>query len=52
MDTGAAGRVMPAEMFPRVKDVGEETTPFKAFEGMHRCRKIRSASVVEPLISM
>ena len=71
MDRGAAGHVMPAEMFPRVKldrtsttkkfvaangerikDLGEKTTPFKSVEGVHRCKKIRSAKVVKPLISM
>ena len=68
MDTGAAGHVMPAEMFPRVKldstsatkkfvtangerikDLGEKTIPFKSAEGVHRCRKCRSASVVQPI---
>ena len=68
MDTGAAGHVMPAEMFPRVKldrtstakkfvtangeeikDLGEKTIQFKSVEGVHRCIKFRSASVVKPL---
>ena len=71
MDTGAAGHVMPAEMFPRVKldrtsttkkfvaangerikDLGVRTIPFKSVEGVHRCIKLRSASVVKPLILM
>ena len=68
MDTGVAGHVTSAEMFPRVKldctsttknsvaasgekikDLGEKTIPFKSAEGVHRCTKFRSASVVKPL---
>ena len=71
MDTGAAGHVVLAEMFPRVKldrttapkkfvaangekikDLDEETIPFKSVERVHRCKKSRSANVVKPLISM
>ena len=71
MDARAAGHVMFAEMFPRVKldrtrvtkklvaaneerikDLGETTIPFRSSKGVHRCRKIRSANVVKPLISM
>ena len=70
-DTAAAGHVMPAEMFPRVKvdhmratkkfvaangerikDFREKPIPFKSVEGVRRCKKIRIASVVKPLLSM
>ena len=69
-ETGAAGHVMPAERFPRVKldrtsatkkfvaangdrikVSGQKTIPFKSVKGVHRCKKIRSANVVKPLIS-
>ena len=36
----------------RIKDLGEKTIPFKSVEGVHKCKKIRSANVVKPLISM
>ena len=53
MDTGAAGHVMPAEMFgDRIKDLCEKTIPFKSAKGVHWCIKFRSANVVKPLISM
>ena len=71
IDTGAAGHVMRAEMFPRVglgrrsptkkfvaaygekiKDRSEKTIPFRSVEGVHRCIKFRSASVMKPLVSM
>ena len=32
--------------------MGEKTIPFKSVEGVHRCIKFRSASVLKPLISM
>ena len=70
MDTGAAGHVMLAKMFPRVKldrtsapkkfvaangerikDLEEKTIPFKSVDGVHRCTKFRSASVVKTVIS-
>ena len=35
-----------------IEDLGEKTIPFKSVEGVHRCIKFRSASVVKPLISM
>ena len=36
----------------RIKDLGEDTIPFKSVEGVQRCTKFRSANVVNPLISM
>ena len=36
----------------KVKDLGEKTIAFRSVEGVHRCIKFRSASVVKPLISM
>ena len=36
----------------QTKDPGEKTTPFQTNEGIQRCIKFRSASVVKPLSSM
>ena len=36
----------------QIKDLGEKTIPFKTNEGVQRCITFRSASVVNPLISM
>ena len=67
MDTGAAGHVMLAEMFPRVElDRTSTTKKFvaangekikdlgeqKSVERVHRSIQFRSANVVRPLISM
>ena len=35
-----------------IEDLGEKSRPFKSVEGVHRCTKNRSASVVKLLISM
>ena len=35
-----------------IKDLGEKTIPSNSVEGVHRCIKFRSASVVKLLISM
>ena len=55
-------RVMPAEMFPRVKFDCTRATKnrcskwrnyqSKSAEGVHRCIKFRRSSVVKPLVSM
>ena len=65
VDTGAAGHVMRAEMFPRAKlDRTSATKKLVAANGerfkdsgektigLHRCIKYRSASVVKTFISM
>ena len=36
----------------QIRDLGERTIPFKTNEGVQRCLTFRSASVVNPLISM
>ena len=36
----------------QIRDLGEQTVPFKTNEGIQRCVTFRSASVVRPLISM
>ena len=36
----------------RMKDLGEKAIPFKSVEGVRKCIKFRSATVVKPLVSI
>ena len=51
LDRTSATNKFVAANGERVKDMGEKTIPFKSVEGVHRCIKFRSATVVKPLIS-
>ena len=52
LDCTSAGKKFVAGNGEKIEDLGEKTIPFKTAEGVHRCIKFRSASVVNPLISM
>ena len=52
LDRTIATKKFVAANGEKIKDLGEKSIPCKSVEGVHRCIKFRSASVVKPLISM